>query len=79
MPDELQFNADGLATFHNSEFLRDPRFRRAYRFGLRTTATREHAHIGHLGGADDAVGLQLVGVDGAGETHVGVSTVIGHS
>jgi hypothetical protein len=35
-----QFNADGLATIHNSEFLSDPRFRRAYRFGLRTTATR---------------------------------------
>lgn len=35
-----QFNADGLATIHNSEFLRDPRFRRAYRFGLRTTATQ---------------------------------------
>jgi hypothetical protein len=40
MADEIQFNADGLATIHNSEFLRDPRFVRAYRFGMRTTATR---------------------------------------
>lgn len=43
---ELQFNADGLATIHNSEFLRDPRFQRAYRFGMRTTAThRLDLHI----------------------------------
>jgi hypothetical protein len=34
------YNADGMATIHNSAFLDDPRFRRAYRFGLRTTATR---------------------------------------
>jgi len=40
MSGEAQFNADGLATIHNSEFLRDPRFVRAYRFGMRTTATR---------------------------------------
>ncbi|MBC8790070.1 MAG: methyltransferase [Tagaea sp. CACIAM 22H2] len=40
MSGEAQFNADGLATIHNSDFLRDPRFVRAYRFGMRTTATR---------------------------------------
>lgn len=39
MSEQLQFNADGLATIHNSEFLRDPRFVRAYRFGARTTTT----------------------------------------
>jgi O-methyltransferase len=40
MSGDAQYNADGLATIHNSEFLRDPRFVRAYRFGMRTTATR---------------------------------------
>jgi hypothetical protein len=46
MQNAPQYNADGMATFHNSEFLRDPRFVRAYRFGMRTTAThRLDLHI----------------------------------
>lgn len=35
-----QFNADGLATFHNSGFLADPRFVAAYRFGMQVGALR---------------------------------------
>ncbi len=35
-----QFNADGLATFHNCDFLSDPRFQAAYRFGMQVGALR---------------------------------------
>jgi len=35
-----QYNADGLATFHNCEFLADPRFQNAYRFGMQVGAMR---------------------------------------
>lgn len=37
MSNGMQFVGDGLATMHNSEFLNDPRFKRAYAFGMRTT------------------------------------------
>ncbi|MDQ7247164.1 TylF/MycF/NovP-related O-methyltransferase [Dongia sedimenti] len=30
----LTYNTDGLATQHNSEFMRDPRFAKAYAFGM---------------------------------------------
>ncbi len=35
-----QFSADGLATFHNCEFLSDPKFQAAYRFGMQVGALR---------------------------------------
>jgi len=41
-----QYNADGLATFHNCEFLSDPRFQNAYRFGMQVgTLRRLDLHI----------------------------------
>jgi len=36
----LTFNADGLATQHNADFIREERFARAYEAGLRTIRSR---------------------------------------
>ena len=43
----LAYNQDGLATQHNADFMRDPRFLEAYRHGLR------HAGAAHLDVDDD--------------------------
>ena len=40
VPGPLTFNADGLATQHNADFVHEPRFARAYEAGLRTIRSR---------------------------------------
>ncbi len=40
------YNADGLATIHNCDFLADPRFQNAYRFGMQVgTLRRLDLHV----------------------------------
>jgi hypothetical protein len=44
--DPTQFDADGLRTAHDSSFLNDPRFQKAYRFGLQVpTSIGDDLHI----------------------------------
>lgn len=38
----LTYNADGMATRHNADFLKDPRFQKAYKLGVETSKFHGH-------------------------------------